>query len=274
MPELPEITARAKEMREALLGKTIAAIEVLQPKSLNIPEDDFVEALTSAEILDVTNRGKWLFLETTRGWLLLNLGMGGEILLVTRATLPEKYRLVFDFEDGNSLSVNFWWFGYAHYTPPGELETHRMTAKLGSNATDLSAAQLGELLSGRRGRIKNFLLDQTKIAGIGNAYIHDILFLARLHPMRQINTLNEVDIERLWQGIQQGLQPSIDKGGAYYEVDIYGAKGGFTFDDILIGYREGQPCPVCGPELGTEIEKIKTGSNSSFICPECQKFGY
>ena len=123
-----------------------------------------------------------------------------------------------------------------------------------------------QLLSGRRGRIKNFLLDQSKIAGIGNAYIHDILFLARLHPLKTIDTLTTDQIEALHLAIWQGLQPSIEKGGAYYEVNLYGEKGGFTFDEILIGYREGEPCPNCG----AEIEKIKTGSTSSFICPSCQ----
>lgn len=266
MPELPEITSRAREMNETLVGKRISDIEVIQPKSLNVPEGEFRSALTGAEILGVTNRGKWLFVKTSQGWLLINLGMGGEILLVTRDTLPEKHRLVFDFDDGSSLSVNFWWFGYAHYAHFGELESHKMSARLGPNALEITADELERLLDGRRGGIKSFLLDQSKIAGIGNAYIHDILFLAKLHPLRQINTLDDEDIQRLHQAIHDGLQPSANKGGAYYEINLYGEKGGFTGDDIIIGYREGQPCPVCQ----TDIEKIKTGSTSSFICPSCQ----
>jgi formamidopyrimidine-DNA glycosylase len=110
------------------------------------------------------------------------------------------------------------------------------------------------------------LLNQSRIAGIGNAYIHDILFLARLHPLRQVNTLTAAEVDALAEAIHAGLQPSIDKGGAFYEVGLDGKKGGFTADDILIGYKEGKPCPVCG----TQIEKIKTGSTSSFICPHCQ----
>ncbi|MGD8752994.1 MAG: DNA-formamidopyrimidine glycosylase family protein [Anaerolineales bacterium] len=266
MPELPEILNRAKEMKAALTGKTITAIEVLQPKCLNILEGDFVADLQGAQIVDITYRGKWIFVETSRGWLLLNLGMGGEILLVTRDTLPEKRRLVFDFDDGTSLSVNFWWFGYAHYVPPGELENHAMTAKLGPNAIDLNAGELHSLIEGRRSRVKSFLLDQSQIAGIGNAYVHDILFLAGLHPLRTVDTLSKAEISGLWQAIRQGMQPSIDKGGAFYELNIHGEKGGFTGEDILIGYQEGEPCPVCG----TAIEKIKTGGTSSFICPNCQ----
>jgi len=269
MPELPEITVRACEMRHELVGKTIAGIEVLQPKCLNVPEEVYVEALTGAQLLDVTHRGKWLFVETTKGWLLLNLGMGGEILLVTRDTLPEKYRLVFDFDDGICLSINFWWFGYAHYVPSGELSQHKMTARLGPNALDLTAGELRAMIEGRRGRVKSLLLDQSKIAGIGNAYVHDILFMAGLHPLRTVNTLSDADVDSLAKAIHDGLQSSkssIDKGGAFYEVGLMGQKGGFTMDDILVGYREDEPCPVCG----TTIEKIKTGSTSSFICPQCQ----
>jgi formamidopyrimidine-DNA glycosylase len=260
MPELPEITLLARQMRAELVGKTFTGIEVLQPKCLNAPEEIFVERLTGARIVDVSHRGKWLFVETTRGWLLLNLGMGGEILLVTRDTLPEKHRLIFDFDDGAALAVNFWWFGYAHYTP--DLAAHEMTARLGPNALDLTAGDLHTLLEGRRGRIKSFLLDQARIAGIGNFYVHDILFLARLHPLRAVDTLSDADVDALAQAIHDGLQPSIDKGGAAYEVDLYGQAGSFAMDDILVGYKEGQPCPTCG----TPIEKVKTGSTSSFNC--------
>lgn len=264
MPELPEITVKARQMKAELVDKAFTGAEVLQPKCINVEPEAFVAALTGARILNVFHRGKWLFLETTQGWLLLNLGMGGDVLLVTRDTLPEKHLLIFDFDDGSCLAVHFWWFGYCHHVT--ELADHPMTAKLGPNALEMTAEDLRAMLAGRRGRIKSYLLDQSRLAGIGNAYIHDILFLAGLHPLRPANTLTGVEIDALAQGIHDGLQPSIDKGGAYYERDLYGRRGGFTADDIIIGYKEGQPCPVCA----TPIEKIKTGSTSSFICAQCQ----
>jgi formamidopyrimidine-DNA glycosylase len=266
MPEIPEIAARAGEMNAALRGKTILNLEVLQPKCLNIPASDFIAALTGAELRRTTYHGKWLITDTSQGWFLLNLGMGGEILLVTRLTLPEKRRVILDFTDGSALAINFWWFGYAHYMATDRLGEHKMTAQLGPNATDLDVDGLRTLIKSQHTRLKTFLLDQSKIAGIGNAYIHDILFLARLHPLRPLASLSEEEITHLYQGIHDGLQPSIDKGGAFYELNLHGQKGGFGLDDITIGYKESQPCPVCG----TPIQKIKTGSNSSFICPTCQ----
>ena len=266
MPEYPEITARAAEMTQLLTGRTISAIEVLQPKCLNVPEERFNEGLTGATLCETVQRGKWLCTETSQGWLLLNMGMGGEILLVDRQHLPEKRRLVFDFADGACLAVNFWWFGSAHYLPPGPVEAHEQIGKLGPNVLEVGREQFGELVHGQKGGVKAFLLDQSRLAGIGNAYIHDILWLARVHPLRKLSTLSEAEIDALWQGIQDGLRPSVAKGGAFYEVGLAGQKGGFLMEDIIVGYREGTPCRRCG----TAITKIKTGGTSSFICPTCQ----
>lgn len=264
MPEIPEIASRAQEMDLALRGKTINSVEVLQPKSLNLPPDEFSSHLVGATIDRVNYHGKWIQVQTSKGWLLINLGMGGEILLVDRSSLPEKHRLIFDFNDGTCLSINFWWFGYVHYAE--KLDNHTQSARLGLNVLDISLEDFRRLTAGQRVGVKTFLLDQSRIAGIGNAYIHDILFLAKIHPLRRLENLSPEEVDRLYNGIQDGLRPSLEKGGAFYEVSIFGEKGGFTFDQILVGYRENQPCPTCH----TPITKIKTGSNSSFICPSCQ----
>jgi formamidopyrimidine-DNA glycosylase len=266
MPELPEIESRAREMQQALVGRTISAITVLQPKSLNVDAESFAHALAGAEILAVSARGKWIVTEISQGWFLLNLGMGGEVLLVTPDTLPDKRRLVLAFRDGACLAINFWWVGYAHYLAPNDLAGHEMTARLGPNALEVTPAALQELVGGRRSRIKSLLLDQSQLAGIGNFYIHDILFLARLHPLRTADTLLPDDVERLHRAIEQGLQPSLDQGGAWYELRLDGHRGGFGQENLLVAYREGQACPACG----ATIVKLKTGGTSSFICPHCQ----
>ncbi len=263
MPELPEIAIFARDMQKELVGRTIARVEVLQPKCLNIPEEEFCAALTGVEILSVTSHGKWIQVQISRGWLLFNLGMGGEILLTSREHLPEKYRLVFDLADGAALAVNFWWFGFAHFV--ARLADHPMVGKLGPHALDLSLDEFHTLLSGRRGAIKAFLLDQDRIAGIGNVYIQDPLFRAKIHPLRPIQTLTGDEVATLWQALRDTLQESIRLGGAPFELNLYGQKGGWN-TSFLVGYREGQPCPVCD----APITKIKTGSTSSYICPSCQ----
>jgi formamidopyrimidine-DNA glycosylase len=266
MPELPEISSRASELQAVLPGKHFAGFEILQPKSLNVPQVEFEQALTHATVYRVYHRGKWIFIETNQGFLLINLGMGGEIFLCPPATLPAKHRFILHLDSGEDLAVNFWWFGYIHYVPAGELAKHAMTANLGPNVLDISEAEFSERISGQHGRLKAFLLDQKNLAGIGNAYIHDILFLARLHPLRTISSLSPTEISGLFSAIHQGLEPALELGGAFYEQTIYGKPGGFTRDHILIGYQEGQPCPNCA----SSIQKIKTGSTSTFICPSCQ----
>jgi formamidopyrimidine-DNA glycosylase len=266
MPEVPEIASRCAEMNQALPGKCIRALEIKQPKCLNIPAELFQTRIAGAMIETVTYHGKWLLIRTSRGWILLNLGMGGEILLTNRQNLPSKYRAIIDFSDDSALVINFWWFGYLHYAEMDALAQHEMTAKLGPNILDLSEEAFSERFRQQKGKVKAVLLDQTRFAGIGNAYIHDILFLAHLHPLRPIASLSSEEIHQLYQATRSGLLPALAKGGAFYETDLFGNKGRFLAEDVLIGYREGQPCPQCQ----TPIIKIKTGSTSSFICPHCQ----
>ncbi len=264
MPELPEITVLARQMQDALAGRVFSGVEVLQPKCLNVPPEEFRAALSSAAIRAVTPRGKWVRVETTNGWLLLCLGMGGEILLTDRDHLPEKRRLIFDLADGAALAVNFWWFGYAHYT--ADLAAHKMTAELGPDALGLSLDDFRALLRGRKGAIKPFLLDQRRVAGIGNVYVQDPLFAARVHPLRSIASLSDDEVAALWRAIQETLQTSVDRGGSAWEMDLYGRKGGWDQRYLRVAYREGQPCPACG----TPIVKIETGSTHTHICPACQ----
>ncbi len=267
MPELPETASRAKEIKQYLVGKSISEVEVLQPKCLNIPVDEFREMTRNATITDATHRGKWIQVKLTTGWLLLNLGMGGDIILTDRDHMPDKYVFVANFTDGTCLTIRFWWFGYIHFCLADELVNHKMTAKLGPNVLEIPEEAFFTLVRSQKGKLKAFLLDQAKVAGIGNAYIHDILFLAKLHPNRLIQSLDDGEIKALFSAIHRGLEPSLEKNGAFYEKDIFGNQGGFAMEDIIIGYREGSPCPDCS----TPILKIKTGSTSSFICPTCQK---
>ena len=266
MPELPEIVCRSREMNELLRGRTIVRVEVRQPKCLNVSVAAFAEAFEGATIGRTTVRGKWLVTETTGGALLINLGMGGELLFVDRDDLPEKWRVRFDLDGDKTLSVNFWWFGSTHLVPSGKLESEGPLTRLGPNALDIELTAFRRLLGGRRGRIKSFLLDQKNVAGIGNAYVHDILFSAGLHPLRTIPTLSEAEIAELHRAIRAELKRSIKKGSASYEVGLLGQRGGFGASDLRVGYREGEPCPQCG----ACVEKVKTGSTSSYVCPRCQ----
>ena len=190
---------------------------------------------------------------------------------------------------------NHWWFGYAHYAPvktdpkgfgplrfaaaycaalndgPGSGEKplgsidHPIVGKLGPHFLDVSLEEFRGLLKGRRGAIKAFLLDQDRIAGIGNVYVQTPLWKAKIHPLRPIPSLSEEEVAALWQALREVLQGSIHAGGAPFELNLYGQKGGWD-DPYLFHWEEGAPCTVCG----TPLAKIRTGSTGSYICPGCQ----
>lgn len=149
-----------------------------------------------------------------------------------------------------------WWFCYLHLMPENKLGEHKLTARLGVTPLDkeFTLDFFKQLLSEKRGNIKNFLLDQKNIAGIGNVYIQDILFNAKLHPKRKIPSLSEMEIEALYKSIKSVLNESIELGGLAYEKDFYGNKGGYGKNKFKIAYKPGEPCPLCQ----TPVQKIKT----------------
>lgn len=266
MPELPEITILANQMDAALAGKHFSAVEILQPKCLNLPPEVFEERVVDQRVERAYPHGKWIVVVTTEGYLLTNLGMGGEVLLhADGENLPEKRRLVLDLDSGEYLTFSFWWFGSVHWAD--RLEEHPQVGKLGIHALDPAFdADWFTAHRRRRVRVKSFLLDQKNVAGIGNMYSHDIFFLARLHPLRPLNSLSDDEVNRLVEAVRATLQLGLDKGGTQWEQDLHGAMGSFGTEDFLVGYCEDQPCPECG----TLVEQIKTGSTASFICPACQ----
>ena len=269
MPELPEIANLSKQMTRQLTGKRIVDVQITQPKCLNLPAKRFRRVI-GRTINETTAKGKWLFTNLHPDILLLNLGMGGDLIYHrNEATIPQKYQLRISFKDESALTASFFWFGYVHLVPEKLLAKHKMTKDLGIPALDkeLTAERFASLLSGRRGAIKSFLLDQRNISGIGNVYVQDPLFKAKIHPLRLIPSLTPREIQLLHKGIQEVLNHSLRLGGLRYERNLYGRNGNYGPEHFLVAYKTGKPCPACR----TRIAKIRTGSTASYICPTCQK---
>jgi formamidopyrimidine-DNA glycosylase len=271
MPELPEITVISRQMNKEIRGKRILDIEAKQPKNLNMPVAQFSKTAKSKVVTNVSSKGKWIFIKLDSAYyMLINRGMNADLLYFTpNQKPPEKYQFKLTFSDKTGFTIQFQWFGYIHLMPEKELTKHKLTGRLGITPTDkkFTPERFEKLLANRKARVKNFLLNQKNIAGIGNVYIQDILFEAKLHPNQEISTLSEKEIANLYKAIQTTLNRSIQLGGLAYEKDFYGQKGKFTANEFLVGYKTGKPCPTCK----TPIIKIKTGSTSSYICPKCQQ---
>lgn len=268
--ELPELTILSRQMQKELVGKRISKAEIANPKCLNMPYEKFRKTVVGKTIRSVESRGKWLFIKLDLGhFLLFNPGMGVDVIhFKLDDKLPEKYHIKFTLDDKTGFTIRVWWFCYLHLMSENKLGEHKLTAKLGITPLDkrFTLDCFRQLLNKKRGYIKSFLLDQKNIAGIGNVYIQDILFNAKLHPKRKIPSLTNNEIETLYKSIKSVLKESIELCGLSYEKDFYGNKGGYGKQQFKIAYKPGKPCPTCQ----TTIQKIKTGSTSNFICPSCQ----
>ncbi|HHV96181.1 MAG TPA: Fpg/Nei family DNA glycosylase [Clostridiaceae bacterium] len=271
MAELPEIVKLASQMRDTLCGKTMQSVTLLQEKCSNIPTDEFQKRVVGAKIKEVRNKGKWIIIVLGNGEnILMSLGMGADVLYFeNEKNQADKYQVKVSFSDGSGFTARFWWFGKFLLVSDDELESEPNTKDIAIDPFDerFTLDYFSTLLKGKKTQIKAFLMNQKNVGGIGNMYMHDILFKARLHPQKKISDMDENEIRLLYNSIIDILNLSREKGTFAYESDFFGQKGGYTLDYFLVGYKENQPCPVCGEK----IISIKTGSTTSFICPACQK---
>ncbi|MBC7169846.1 hypothetical protein H5T54_02770 [Candidatus Bipolaricaulota bacterium] len=187
--------------------------------------------------------------------------MGGEVRLRLSAEEPDltRERVVFRFVDGDQVWIHFRWFGDVHLVPRGDLASHPQLGRLGPDP--LSAEFTSEAL----GALKRYLLDQSFVAGIGNVYVQDILWHARLHPLVPARDLSPADVTRLHRALRHVVEEGVRWGGGPGERDVWGNEGSYA-DHFQVGYCTGKPCPACG----TAIEELRVGSTTSYICPRCQ----
>jgi formamidopyrimidine-DNA glycosylase len=271
MAELPEIKKIADQMYAALTGRQIGSVVLKQPKCSNVTAEELDRRCTGRTVRAVFSKGKWIFVSLDGSEnILISLGMGGDILYYEKGSaIPDKYQIEVKFTDSTGFTIRFWWFGNFLIANDDELKTEPHTKDISLSPFDdgFTFDYFRSLLKDKKGQIKAFLMDQKNVSGIGNMYMHDILFKSSLHPKQKISDMTEEDCKNLYDGINQILNYSRDKGAFAYENDFYGCKGTFTNADFIVGYKEGKPCPKCGEK----IQLIKTGSTTSFICPKCQK---
>ncbi|NLL44939.1 MAG: Fpg/Nei family DNA glycosylase [Mollicutes bacterium] len=271
MAELPEIFKISRQMKETLNGKIIKDIVITQEKCTNVTLEDWKKRVIGAQIQDVINKGKWIVTKLNNGEnIALSVGMGADVLFFeNEKKQADKYQIKVLFKDGSGYTIRFWWFGKFLLCTDEELASNPEIKDIAIDPFDskFTFEYFTSILKGKRTQIKSFLMNQRNVSGIGNAYMHDILFKARLHPQKKISDMTAEDIKNLYNSIISVLNFSREKDGLAYEKDFFDKNGKYTIDDFLIGYKEKRPCPSCGET----IISIKTGSATSFICPNCQK---
>ena len=268
MPELPEVETIKNELLPSVVGRcfrqvTISDSHLVAP--LAAPE--FCRMLTGQTVEDVNRRGKYLLFRLSSGqYLVMHLRMTGALLLNPRETALHT-RASFTFHDGSRLVFN----------DPRKLgrmwlvkDAGSVTGKLGPEPLepDFTVEVLAQRLTRRRIPLKAALTDQSIISGIGNMYGDEILFSARIHPLRTAESLSAEEIQKIHSSIQSVLRQAISRKGA--STDTYvrpGGQPGTAHFDFKVAHREGKPCPVCR----TPIERIFLRGRGTCFCPRCQE---
>ncbi|NCP47141.1 hypothetical protein COT86_02565 [Candidatus Collierbacteria bacterium CG10_big_fil_rev_8_21_14_0_10_43_36] len=276
MPELPEVETIRGQLDKVLDGKTITEVEVLRAKSfLGDPR-----ILEGKKIREVKRKAKVIeiYFEGAREMVIVHLKMTGQMVYVGGhptvdwiRELPSKHtRVVWTFKDRAKLFFNdMRVFGWMKIVDLDEYEKGKRRTIPDVIDEGFSTEYLFTVLKRSRKPVKLVLLDQDKIGGIGNIYVNDALFLARINPLRASNSLDDVETKRLHSAVVKVIKLGIKYGGASAAdekfVNVFGL-GGTYQKHFLVYQKNGQKCSECG----TAIEKIKLGGRGTFYCPNCQ----
>lgn len=281
LPELPEVETVRRGLQPHLEGQRIARAEARRPDLRWPLPPDLVQVLTGARITDLRRRSKYLLLDLDRGGtLLMHLGMSGRLLVedINMAgfhrdptILSRHDHVIFVTEAGTTITFNdARRFGMVDLIREGE--THRLLQHLGPEPFDelFNASYLRENLRGRRIPVKQALLDQKIVAGLGNIYVSEALHRSGIDPRRAAGRIGEARIGNLIGHIRDVLTDAIAAGGSSLR-DHRQASGELGyFQHRFCAYdREGKPCPV--QDCGGVIRRIVQSGRSTFFCPICQR---
>lgn len=272
MPELPEVEIITRGLKKEIIGKKIESVVVLNNYRTSPPSKVFSEQLKGVEITEATRIAKvvTLALSKNQQFLTFHLAMTGRLLLRKKTDATDAYtRVIFKFTDEYELRFSdLRMFGYAKLLSLEELG--ELKEKYGPSpfTKGLDTKKLHSLLASKKGPIKKLLLDQSIIAGLGNIYANDALWIAKIHPEQNAGKLTLENTEKLLAAMQEILTEGIKNGGSTIKdfVDIYGNPGSQQ-KHFRVYAKAGQPCMRCSTLIvGTEL-----GGRSTFHCPTCQK---
>ena len=268
MPELPEVETTVRGLQRVLEGQRIARVEARRADLRRAMPDGLGQRLTGARVTGLRRRAKYGLIDTDRGdTLVFHLGMSGR-WRVDPAEVEKHDHFIIETDDGRRVALNDpRRFGSLDLERTDELAQWPPFKTLGPEPLDLDARDLKRRLAGRTAAIKLLLLDQRIVAGLGNIYVCEALYRARIHPKRAGGSLSLDRAKRLVPAIHAVLAEAIEAGGSTLRdfASPDGALGYFS-KRFAVYDREGKAC-ACG---GT-VKRIVQGGRSTFYCPRCQR---
>lgn len=272
MPELPEVETVRRGLERLVLGRTILSVEVKVPKMVKTSYQSFLNELPGQRIQAMRRRGKYLVIDFGQLIMISHLRMEGKYLLFTDQVPTNKhFHLFFKLDDGSTLVYqDVRKFGTFDLLSKNQEEAYFTKKKLGPEPTKkaFKYASFERALMRSDKPIKPLLLDQKLVAGLGNIYVDEVLWAAKVHPETPARELSKAAMKRVHDQTIAILQLGIEKGGSTIRTyrNALGEDG--TMQDYLQVYgKTGQPCPRCA----SMIVKIKLGGRGTHLCPHCQK---
>ena len=271
MPELPEVETIRRQLAPYLEGRTIVRAVLGDPRFTRPAAPAEVQAaLIGARIESLGRRGKYLIWSLSGDrHLLVHLRMTGALLYDAAAPVLHG-RSWFELDDGHRVVyVDPRRFGTAHLLASTVARDAYLDQRLGVEplTPGFTVAHLRALARGVRAPVKAFVLDQRRIAGVGNIYADEALYRARIHPLRPAGRLSTAQLGALRDAIEDALRAGIEAKGATIDDfrHIDGATGSFQ-DLFLVHRREGEPCLTCA----TVVRKLVVGGRGTYVCERCQ----
>jgi len=271
LPELPEVETTRRGIRGVLRGRQVARLTLREPRLRWRVDAQLPSRLIGQRILDVRRRAKYLLIDLERGSLIVHLGMSGSLRVLDPATplAPhDHYDLLLDsgrclrFNDPRRFGSLLW--------VDGDPAEHPLLATLGPEPLTraFSVDYLARRARGRRVAIKQFLMDQRVVVGVGNIYASEALFRAGVHPKRAAGRIAVARFEALVEAIRAVLDDAIRAGGTTLR-DYVGADGepGYFRQRLYVYERTGRPCRRCR----TPVRHLLQGQRSTYYCPRCQR---
>ncbi len=276
MPELPEVETVRRGLQPVLEGRKLVNVEIFRPDLRWPIPDRFCEKLVDKQIVRLDRRAKYILWHFENNVvLILHLGMSGRISVEDER--PKVFQLhdhiVFTTDRGHVICFNdARRFGSVDITTVDGLQDHKLLKRLGPEplGNSFNGPTLFGLLTGRKTSIKSALLDQTVISGLGNIYVCEALYQAKISPLRLANTVRKPRVEKLAKAIRYVLSQAIDAGGSTLR-DYINPSGelGYFQHQFQVYNRVGQQC--FRPKCDGTISRIVQSARSTFYCARCQR---
>lgn len=269
MPELPEVETVRQTLRLKLKDQEIKDVVIRYSNIIKTDEDLFRQKCMSQSIIDIKRKGKYLIFVLDDDVLIMHLRMEGKFYIKYDEPYDKHEHIIFKFKSGMELRYHdVRKFGTMHLLSKDDYEDHYPIKDLGEEPKDIDPKDFYQAIKHSKRPIKAVLLDQYVISGLGNIYVDETLFLAKVHPLRLANTISKKEAALLIDSATKVLDKAVKLGGTTIRsyTSSLGVHGRFQ-NELNVHTRQGLPCPICNHE----IVKIKVAGRGSYVCTNCQK---